>query len=442
MRACRLAVLVMLLGLTPSAGAQSALQARVDALIPTVEAGVIADRRHFHQHPELGNREFKTSAFIAKRLKSLGYEVRTGVAKTGVVGTLRGGKPGPVVALRADMDALPVVEEVDLPFASKVRTTFDGKDVGVMHACGHDAHMAILLGVAKVLADVREDLPGTVKLIFQPAEEGAPEGEEGGAKLMVQEGVLRDEPKPSAIFGLHVFSFYDAGTLAWRAGGLLASSDTMLVTVKGRQTHGAMPWQGVDPITVAAQIVLALQTIPSRQMDITKAPTLISIGKIEGGVRNNIIPDEVVMKGTIRALDPAMRTALMERITRTATEIAASAGATATVEFGKEVAYPVTFNDPALTERMQPTLARATKGAKLVQADPIMGAEDFSFFAQEIPGLYLALGSRKPGTPAAEAPANHSPKFHLDESGMLLGVRALADLAVDYLASAPAPLAP
>jgi amidohydrolase len=308
-----------------------ALHLSIDKLAAQVEPHVIANRRYLHQHPELSNRETETAAYVAEHLRALGLEVQTGVARTGVVAVLRGGKPGPVVALRSELDALPVAEEVDLPFKSTVRSTYDGKDVGVMHACGHDAHMGILLGVAEVLAKLAPQLHGTVKFIFQPAEEGAPSGEAGGASLMIKEGVLRDDPKPEVIFALHVLSPFDVGKIAWRAGGIMAAVDDLKIVVQGRSTHGALPWLGIDPIVVASQIVLGLQTITSRQMELTKAPLVITIGKIDGGVRSNIIPDTVTLVGTVRTLDPTMRTEALERVRRTAQDIAAASGATAEV---------------------------------------------------------------------------------------------------------------
>lgn len=411
--------------------------ADLDAQVSEVESRIIEHRRHFHQHPELSNREFETAQYIARELRRLGIEVHTGVAKTGVVGVLRGAKPGPVIALRADMDALPVVEEVDLPFKSTVTSSFDGKDVGVMHACGHDAHMAILLGVAELLSGLREDLAGTVKFIFQPAEEGAPDGEEGGAHLMVAEGVLSQDPKPEVIFGLHAFPIYEVGQVGIKSGGALASSDELVITVRGKQTHGAAPWQGIDPIVVASQIITALQTIPSRQMNLIQAPVIVTIGKIEGGVRNNIIPDEVVMKGTLRALDTEMRRDLHERVRRTVIRTAESAGATATVSIGEGHAYPVTVNDPKLAARMRPALVEALGEAAVVDAPPSLGAEDFSFYANEIPGLFLFLGVRTAGQPGADWAANHSPRFRLDEDGLAVGVKALTALTLNY-AGAPA----
>lgn len=404
--------------------------ARIDDAARNIEKTVIAWRRDFHQHPELGNREVRTAALVEAHLRKLGMDVTSGVAHTGVVGVLKGGLPGGVVALRADMDALPVTERVDVPFASKVRTTWMGQDVGVMHACGHDGHVAILMGVAEVLAGMREEIPGTVKFIFQPAEEGAPKGEEGGAELMVKEGVLRD-PAPTAIFGLHIGSRFAVGEIGYRTEGAMASVDSLRIVVRGRQTHGAYPWLGVDPIVVASQIVLALQTIPSRQLDSTLAPSIVTIGAIHGGVRNNIIPDEVEMIGTIRALDTEMRLEIHERIRRTAEKLAESAGAVATVTI--ERGYPVTWNDPSLTETMLPTLRRVAGEANVMNVPAVLGAEDFSFFQEEIPGLFFFVGTRPKHVPASEAASNHSPLFFVDEEGLLLGVRSLAHLALDYL---------
>lgn len=430
------AVLSIILA-SPSMEAQKVNQVagRIDRESASVEKDVIRWRRDIHQNPELGNREFRTAKLIAAHLQSLGIDVKTGVAHTGVVGVLKGGKPGAVVALRADMDALPVTEGVDLPFASKVRTTYNDQDVGVMHACGHDAHVAILMGVARVLSSMREDIPGTVKFIFQPAEEGAPTGEEGGADLMVKEGVL-DKPAPSAIFGLHVTSRYEVGEIAYRPGALLAAVDSFTLKVKGRQTHGAYPWLGVDPIVVSSQIILALQTIPSRQLDISKAPAVVTVGSIHGGVRNNIIPDEVSMLGTLRSLNADMRQQILIRLRRTVELIAESAGAKA--ELTIEEGYPITFNDPALTEKMLPTLSRLVPMDRLLQIQPVLGAEDFAFYQEKIPGLFVFVGTRPKGVTAEQAAANHSPLFFIDESGLELGVRTLAHLAIDYLDGAKA----
>ena len=414
--------------MTTLSASAATVDERIDELAKQVEPSVISCRRDIHQHPELGNRETRTSKLIAEKLKSLGIETKTPIAHTGVVGVLRGGKPGRVVALRADMDALPVTEQVDVPFKSKVRTTYNGQEVGVMHACGHDAHVAILLGVAEVLSKVRDQIPGTVVFLFQPAEEGAPEGEEGGAALMVKEGAL-ENPKVDAVFGLHVTSRYPVGEIAWKPGGMMAAVDSFKIKVHGKQTHGAYPWLGVDPIVVASQIVLALQLIPSRQVDTTLAPSVVTVGAIHGGVRNNIIPDDVEMIGTIRSLDKAMREDIHARIKRTAEDIAAAAGAKADVEITP--GYPITYNDPALTEETVPTLRRLAQKTEVVNAT--LGAEDFSVYQQNVPGLFFWLGIRPPNQTAEEAASNHSPKFYVDESGLGLGVRALAHVALDYL---------
>ncbi len=416
--------------MTTTLSADTTLDRQIDQAAAKTEASVISCRRDIHEHPELGNREFRTSKLVADRLHELGIETRTGVAHTGVVGVLRGGKPGRVVALRADMDALPVTEQVDVPFKSKVRTTYNGQEVGVMHACGHDAHVAILLGVAEVLSGIRKEIPGTVVFLFQPAEEGAPEGEEGGAELMVKEGAL-DTPKVDAVFGLHVTSRYPVQTIAFTPGAELAAVDTLKIKVHGKQTHGAYPWLGVDPIVVAAQIILGLQTIPSRQVDSSLAPSIVTIGIIRGGVRNNIIPDEVDMTGTIRSLDAKMRDEIHMRIKRTAENIAKSAGATADVTI--ERGYPITWNDPALTEKMAPTLRRVAGAQNVATAHASLGAEDFAFYQQKVPGLFFWLGTRPANETAEEAASNHSPLFFVDESGLALGVRAMSHVAIDYL---------
>ncbi|HLQ69158.1 MAG TPA: amidohydrolase [Gemmatimonadales bacterium] len=416
----------------PSLSAQAnRLDADVDRRVPQVVEKVVAWRRDIHAHPELSNRETRTADIVAQELRALGLEVRTGVAHTGVVGVLRGGKPGPVVALRADMDALPVTEEVDVPFASKVRATYNGQEVGVMHACGHDAHTAMLMGVAEILTSMRNDLPGTVKFIFQPAEEGAPAGEQGGAALMIAEGAL-ENPKPDAIFGLHVFP-YPTGEIRYRPGGTMASSNSFRIVVHGRQTHGAIPWAGIDPIVIASQIVLGLQTIASRQIDLTAAPAVVTVGAINGGVRNNIIPDSVVMIGTIRTFEDAVRRDVFDRVRRTAESIAQSAGASAFVAI--DSGNPVTYNDPALTERLLPTL-RAVAGATHVSlGPPITAAEDFSRYQERVPGVFFFLGITPPGTDPRTAAPNHSPRFFVDEAAFPIGIRALAHAAVDYLAA-------
>jgi amidohydrolase len=418
----------------PASPGLDALHRDIDRLADQVEPHVIANRRYIHQHPELSNRETETSKYIAEHLRALGIDVQTGIAKTGVIGVLRGGKPGPVVALRSELDALPVTEEVDLPFKSTVRSTYDGKDVGVMHACGHDAHMGILLGVAEVLSQLKPQLHGTIKFIFQPAEEGAPAGEEGGAALMIKEGVLDKDPKPAAIFALHVGNEQETGQVAWRAGGIMAGVDSLDIVVHGHATHGAKPWGGVDPIVVASQIVVGLQTIVSRQLDITRTATVVTIGKIEGGVRRNVISDDVRMAGTIRTFEPKVRQDVFDRIKRTAEDIAAASGATAEVRFDSDVSDPVTYNDPALTTRMLPTLTRVVGAKDLIETPPATWSEDFSFYQQKIPGLFVFLGVRKPGASTEEYAPNHSPRFKVDEKALKLGVRVLANLAVDYQA--------
>ncbi len=406
-----------------------ALRQAAEERARAVEPQVVTWRRDIHEHPELSNREFRTAALVAGHLRSLGMEVRTEVAHTGVVATLRGGRPGPVVALRADMDALPVTEQVDLPFASRERALYNGREVGVMHACGHDNHVAILMGVADVLASVRADLPGSVKFIFQPAEEGAPEGERGGAELMLEEGAF-ENPRPEVIFGLHVGPG-PVGRLSYRAGSTMASADWLRILVRGRQTHGAAPWSGIDPIVVASQIVLGLQTVASRQLPVTLTPSIITIGSIHGGVRGNIIPDEVEMVGTIRTFDADVRRDLHRRIRRTAEQIAASAGATAEVSITH--GYPVTVNDPELTARMVPTLQRVAGDDPVVVQDLMTVAEDFSYFQQEVPGLFFFLGVTPEDQDPATAPSNHSPLFFADEQALPVGVRALTNLTLDYM---------
>lgn len=408
----------------------SASAADLDAALAAVEPRVIEWRRDIHQHPELSNREFRTAALVAAHLRELGMGVQEGVAHTGVVGTLVGALPGPVVALRADMDALPVVEQTGLPFASQAVAEYNGEQVGVMHACGHDAHVAMLMGAAEVLAAQREQLAGAVKFVFQPAEEGPPVGEDGGAKMMVAQGVLDEPHAPEAIFALHVFPL-ESGTLYHRARGAMAAADWLSIKVRGRQTHGASPWLGVDPITVAAQIVTALQAIPSRQLDVTNAPAVVTIGSIQGGVRGNIIPDEVVMEGTIRTFDRDMQADLHERIRRTAQNIAVAAGAVAEVTIRH--AAPVTFNDPELARRMVPALHWAAGADKVREFRPITGAEDFAYYQERIPGLMVGLGA-KPAAygPDEPAPSNHSPLFDVNEDALLVGVRTLVAFALMY----------
>ena len=412
--------------------AASPLADAIDAAALQLEAQVIAWRRDLHAHPELGNREFRTAGIVAEHLRRLGFdEVRTGVAHTGVVGLLKGALPGPVVALRADMDALPVTEEVDLPFASKVRTEWNGEQVGVMHACGHDAHVAILMGVAELLAGLRAQLRGTVKFIFQPAEELPPEGEEGGAKLMVEQGAM-DNPRPDAVFGLHVTSRLPVGVLGYRPGPAMASADTLRITVRGSQTHGAMPWYGVDPIVTSAQVVLGLQTLVSREADLTREPAVVTIGAIKGGVRENIIPDSVEMRGTIRSFDEGMREQIHERVTYLAQAISRGARAGCDVCIRKN--YPVTINDPELTARMAPTLERVAGPQRAQLVPKVMGSEDFSFFQRVVPGLFFFVGVTPETVVLEQSAPNHSPRFYIDERALLLGLRALTHVACDYLA--------
>lgn len=397
-----------------------------------IESEVIKLRRHFHQYPELSNSEFKTAKTIATYLKELGLEVETGVAHTGVVGILKGEKPGPVVALRADMDALPVTEQTGLPFASTQHTTYADKDVGVMHACGHDAHIAILLGTANVLASMKDRIAGTVKFIFQPAEEGVPLGEEGGAALMIKEGVLGGAYKPQAIFGLHVWP-YKTGDILYRPMGAMAAVDSFYIKVNGKQTHGSSPWKGVDPIVTAAQMVSAMQTIPSRQLDITASPAVLTVGTINGGIRPNIISSSVEMSGTIRTFDQTVREELLTRLAITVESIAKSAGATATLDIVP--ATPVTYNDKNLTASMLPTLRKIVGSEHLRLNSVIMAGEDFSYFQQEIPGLYFMLGIGADGVAEEDIPANHSPNFTINEKALKIGVRSMSSLAVDYLSS-------
>jgi amidohydrolase len=398
-----------------------------------VEPRVVAWRRDFHEHPELGNRETRTSAIVAHHLRALGFDsVQEKVAHTGVVGVLKGGLPGPVVALRADMDALPVTEEVDVPFASKARTQWNGQDCGVMHACGHDAHTSILMGVAEVLAGMRDRIPGTVKFIFQPAEETPPIGEDGGAKMMVEQGCLAN-PDVDAIFGLHITSIHNTGTIGYRSGPLMASADDFRVFVRGTQTHAAMPWRGVDPIVVSSQIVMGLQTIVSRRMNITHEPSVVTVGVFHGGVRHNIIPDEVKLEGTIRAFDEDHRNQLHKHVERVAKMIAEAGGAKAHVHIHRW--YDVTVNDPALTEWSVPMLGRVAGADNVRVVDKVCGAEDFSFYQKKVPGFFFFVGCTPVEKDARTAAPNHSPRFYADERCLKLGVKSLATLALDWLSA-------
>ena len=426
-------ILFSILSISISASAQTdALKLKVAAKADALEQKVIAWRRDFHQNPELGNQEKRTADIVAKHLQSLGFEVKTGVAKTGVVGILKGGKPGPVVALRADIDGLPVVERVNLPFASKVKAQFNGQEVGVMHACGHDTHTAILMGVAELMASMKNNIKGTVKFIFQPAEEGPPFGEEGGAELMVKEGVM-ENPKVDAIFGLQINSQTEVGKITYGPGGTMEAVNDMKITVKGVQAHGAYPWSSVDPVVVSAQIINVLQTIVSRNLNVTENAGVVTIGSIHGGLRSNIIPEQVEMMGTVRNLSKEDEQMFIERIKTIVTKTAEAAGATAEVKIPFSVHYPVTYNDPELTAKMLPTL-QAVAGADNVLLRPaVTGAEDFSFYQEKVPGLFIFLGGMPKGQDPLKAPSHHTPDFFIDESGFTLGVKTLVNLTLDYM---------
>ncbi len=423
-------VLILVLSAYTTKPPKSKLQAKVESLAEEEMSKVIEWRHHLHEHPELSNREYKTAEYIAAHLKSLGLEVQTGVAKTGVVAILKGGKPGPVVALRADIDGLPVPERVKLPWASKAIGEYNGAEVPVMRACGHDTHTAILMGTAEVLTKVKSELRGTVKFIFQPAEEGAPKGEEGGARLMVKEGVLKN-PDVDAIFGLHISSGTHVGNINYKPGGTLASANSFEITIHGKQTHGSAPWSGVDPIVTAAQIINNVQTIVSRNMQLTNEAAVVSFGAIHGGVRNNIIPEEVKMVGTIRALNVDMKEKIFERLKTIVEHTAASNGAT--VDFVINEGVPITYNDVELTNKMVPTLidVMGEEHVRLVPA--ITGAEDFSFYQKEVPGFFFFLGGTPLDVPEKDAAPHHTPDFYVDDAGMVYGVKAMSRLVVDYM---------
>ncbi|TXK62394.1 amidohydrolase [Alcalisalibacterium limoincola] len=409
---------------------QPAQAADIDALAADVGEAVVAWRRDIHQHPELGNREFRTSALVAQHLEGLGMEVRTGIAHTGVTGLLKGGRPGPRIALRADMDALPVTERTGLPFASTVTTEYAGQTTGVMHACGHDAHVAILMGVAQALAGMRGELPGEVLFVFQPAEEGPPPGEDGGASMMLDEGIF-DDVEPEAVYGLHVWASLPVGQLGYRSGPMMASADRWVLDIAGQQTHGSRPWGGVDPIAIAGQVLAGMNAIIARQIDITSSPVVLSPGRIEGGIRFNIIPDTVQMEGTLRTFDMQVREDVIARFARTASAIAEAAGGSATLEV--ENSAPVTANDAALTTRVLPTLHAAVGEANVVEMPLMTVAEDFSEFANRVPGFFFFVGSTSRGIDPATAPNNHSPEFLLDEESLDVGVRAMLALALAHL---------
>ncbi|MCZ8354784.1 MAG: amidohydrolase [Cyclobacteriaceae bacterium] len=405
------------------------LQSKIMQQAAAIEQKMIGWRRDIHQFPELSNREKRTAAKVAEHLKSLGIEVQTGVAYTGVVGVLKGGKPGPVVALRADMDALPVTERNGLAFASKERTVFNGQETGVMHACGHDTHVAILMATAEILAANRQELKGTIKFIFQPAEEGPPAGEEGGANLMVKEGVL-DNPKVDVIFGLHISALTKLGLITYRPAGTMAASDWFSIKVYGQQSHGSAPWRGIDPIVVSAQIINGLQTIVSRQTELTKEAAVITVGRMQAGIRENIIPEYAEMAGTIRTLDTDMQDKIHEKIKLTATKIAEASGARAEVTIDKKT--PVTYNDPELTEKMVASLQKAAGEGNVIRINAQTGAEDFAYYQKKVPGFFFFIGACPPDADPEKAPAHHTPDFMIDERGMLIGLKAMLNVALDY----------
>jgi amidohydrolase len=407
----------------------AAQHAAIDAAVERITPAVTEMRHHLHQNPELGNREFETAALMAQHLRDLGFDdVQTDVAHTGVVGLLRGGRPGPVVAVRADMDALPVTEETDLPFLSTVRSTYLGQEVGVSHACGHDIHMAVQLGVASVLASLRDELPGTVKFIFQPAEEGPPPGEEGGAPLMLAEGVL-ENPRPEVIFGLHTYAHLDVGRVGYTPGGALAAMDHFYITIKGRQAHGAAPHLSVDPIVMAAQAITALQTIRSRNLS-PLAPSVVTVGFVQGGTRFNIIPGEVRMQGTVRTYDAGVQDQVERRMGEILAGVTAAGGGSYELVYDRIT--PATINDVALTEQSVPSLAAAVGKDNVGLIDPWMAAEDFAYFANTVPGFYFRLGTLAPGTTSGD---HHSPTFRADDAAIPVGIRAMAYTIWDYLAA-------
>ncbi len=425
-------LLVALIILSTQLSAQSEiekLKAKASAAADKIESKSITWRRDFHQNPELGNRETRTSKIIADHLKKLGFEVREGVAKTGVVGILKGGKPGPCVALRADIDALPIVERVVLPFASKQKTIYNGQEVGVMHACGHDTHTAMLMSVAEILAGMKSEIKGTIKFIFQPAEEGPPEGEEGGAALMVKEGVM-DNPKVDVVFGLHIQPDVEAGKIEYKSGAFMASSDWFHLVVTGKGAHGSTPWLGVDPIQVSAQIIEGFQNIVSRQLAITKAPVVITVGKINGGTRNNIIPEECVMDGTVRTLNKEMKKDVQERIKKTAEKIAEANGAKASISFSEKTL--VTYNDPELVKKMIPSLQSAIGAANVTEREWTTNAEDFSYYGTKAPVFFFDLGGMLKGKDPSKAPSKHTADYFIDEGSMKTGIKAFCNLVFDY----------
>jgi amidohydrolase len=414
-----------------SALVATANAADMEASIKSVDTKVVNWRRDFHQNPELSNREVRTAKIVAEHLKKLGLETETGIAKTGVVALLRTGKPGPTIALRADMDALPVAERTDVPFRSTAKANYRGEEVGVMHACGHDSHTAVLMGVAEVLVKSRDSLRGNVLFVFQPAEEGAPPGEVGGASEMLKAGIF-EKYRPEVAFGLHAWASLNTGIIGYRSGPFMAGSQQWRAVVTGKQTHGSRPWQGTDPIVVAAQIVNALQTVVSRQVDITQNPAVVSVGIIEGGVRNNIIPDTVELIGTVRTFEAKQKQQIHDAMKRIVENTAEASGASATFEF-EQYHNPVTYNDPKLTARVLPSLRKVAGEENVKEISLITGAEDFAYFGQKVPSFFFMVGVTPSGTNVLDAPANHSPLFYLDEAALPIAVRAMTAVAVDYL---------
>ena len=421
-------IAVLFLIVTDNALAQ-VLTAEINSKSMAIQQKLTKWRQHLHQHPELGNNEFKTAAYIVEQLKDLGLEISTGIAKTGVVAILKGDKPGPVIALRADMDALPVKERVNIPFASADSSLYAGVKVPVMHACGHDAHVAMLIGTARVLSSMKKNIAGTVKFIFQPAEEGPPAGEEGGAALMIKEGVM-DNPKVDVVFGMHIESWIPVGDIQYKSGSFMASADLFTIKVKGRSSHGSQPWLGIDPIAVSAQIIEGMQNIVSRQMELTKAPVVITVGIINAGVRFNIIPEEAYMEGTLRTLDSKMRLDVQERMKLTASKIAEASGATAEVVFHEKTL--VTYNDPTLVETMLPSLQTAAGKNNVRPMEWVTGAEDFSYFGTKAPAFFFYLGGMPRGNDPKNAPPHHTPDFMIDDSQLFVGVKTFCQLVFDY----------
>ena len=421
----KIVLLILLIGV----GLQ-AQSSKTEQLIDDIEPKVIEWRRYFHEHPELSNREFETAKKIAAHLESLGMEVQTGVAHTGVVGILKGGKPGPVIALRADIDGLPVTERGSLPFVSKAKSMYNGLETGVMHACGHDTHIAMMMGAAEVLSKVKKDLKGTVKFIFQPAEEGVPTGEEGGAEMMVKEGVLKN-PDVDVIFGLHINAQTDIGKIKYKPLGTMAAAQRFVIKIHGKQAHGSRPWEGIDPVFIAAQVIIGLNSIISRDTELTKDAAVISVGLIRGGVRNNIIPEEVELIGTIRTLDYEMQKKLNEMMLFRVKAIAESYGATADITIDK--GYPITYNDPDLTAKMLPSLERSAGKENIILRNASTGAEDFSLFQKEVPGFYYFVGGKPLDVKVEDAASHHTPDFYIDEGGLKLGVTSMVNLTLDYM---------